>query len=115
MSRNALCLIPAPATTNVHRDPLNNFNMAAASTGARTRTRFRYIAVSRLSRPNTPGHPASLASRCLQSPAAFSIRYVSRIKKTYFEASLKDAPIKRYVRITLIQKAKSTFAQNSAQ
>lgn len=28
---------PRPPTTNVHRDPLNNFNMAAASTSARTR------------------------------------------------------------------------------
>lgn len=105
---------PRPPTTNVHCDPLNNFNMAAASTGARTRPVPIY---RRLSRPNTPGHPTLLASRCLQYPAAFSIGYVMYhgLNRKYVEASLKESPIKRYVRIDLIRKAKSTFAQNSAQ
>lgn len=72
---------PRPPTTYVHCDPLNNFNMAAST---------RPVPIyRRLSRPNTPGRPTLLASRCSQYPAAFSIRYVSRIRKNIRRGEFK--------------------------
>lgn len=97
---------PRPPTTNVHCDPLNNFNMAAASTGARTRPVPIY---RRLSHPTIPHYSLHDVYTILLH--SVYVMYHG-LKKTYVEASLKESTIKRYVRITLIEKAKSTFAHS---